>query len=72
MVMDAMGSFDMSRLGAGNVADALTKLAGVEVLRILIEAMEGHFPQPGAPRPAGPSATMTNFNRLQNQRHIPL
>ena len=31
VVMDAMGSFDMSRLGAGNVADALTKMVGTSV-----------------------------------------
>ncbi len=31
VVMDAMGSFDMSRLGAGNVADALTKMVGTSI-----------------------------------------
>ena len=31
VVVDAMGSFDMSRLGAGNVADALTKMVGTSV-----------------------------------------
>ena len=31
VVMDAMGSFDMGRLGAGNVADALTKMVGTSV-----------------------------------------